>query len=169
MRSGKRPPRILALLAAAAGVLAAGAVWAEPGKQPPAGAQNGDAAKKTPPAAGGGKLELNRPYGYHLKPILERINANPEQRDKIGHIVESYRSTIQPMRDQYKQKQQEFISAMVGGGSNETVMAKQLELGHLYSDIVSKYCLMRLEIRRLLSPQQILQFEAYGREHGWNH
>ncbi|HEY9793399.1 MAG TPA: hypothetical protein V6D22_23565 [Candidatus Obscuribacterales bacterium] len=116
-----------------------------------------------------GGLDLSKPYGYHLEPILEKIQANTEQRQKISHIVISYRSTIEPLRDQYREKQQEFIGSMLSGGAAEMVMAKQVELGHLSSEITSKYCLMRLEIRRLLSPQQILQFESYGREHGWNH
>jgi hypothetical protein len=116
-----------------------------------------------------GGLDLSKPYGYHLEPILEKIQANTDQRQRITHIVVSYRTTIEPLRDQYKEKQQEFIGSMLSGGAAETVMARQVELGHLSSEITSKYCLMRLEIRRLLTPQQILQFESYGREHGWNH
>ena len=151
----------IAMLAFTAGAVLLPPAGAEPSK--PA-ASPADARK----AGASGKLDLSKPYGYHLQPILESIKASPEQREKITGIVMSYRSTIQPLRDQYKVKQQEFINVMVSGGATELIMAKQLELGHLYSDIVSKYCLMKLEIRRLLTPQQILQFESYGREHGWN-
>lgn len=113
-------------------------------------------------------IDVTSPYGSHLKPILDRIKATDDQRGKITHVVDGYRSRIQPLREQYKQKQNEFLTAMTSGGTAETIMTKQVELSHLSSEISSRYCLMRLEIRRLLTPQQILQFEAYAREHGWN-
>jgi hypothetical protein len=103
-----------------------------------------------------------------LQPILDRIKASPEQRGKIKTIVESYRAKIQPLRDEYKQKQQEFLASMTSGSSAETIMTRQVELSHLSSEITSRYTLMRLEIRRQLSPEQVLQFEGYAREHGWN-
>jgi hypothetical protein len=112
--------------------------------------------------------DVTTPYGSHMKPIMDRIKATTDQRTKIGQIVESYRSRIQPLRDEYKQKRQEFLTSMTSGGTAETIMTKQVELSHLSSEISSRYCLMRLEIRRQLSPQQILQFEAYARENGWN-
>jgi hypothetical protein len=123
------------------------------------------------PATLSGKpgLDFSRPYGYHLQPILDKINASQDQRVKITQVVVTYRSTIQPLRDQYREKQQDFIGSMISGSAAEMIMSKQVELGHLSSEITGKYCLMKLEIRRLLNPQQILQFESYGREHGWNH
>lgn len=122
-------------------------------------------------AAGADKpgLEMTRPYGYHLEPILSKIQATSDQKVKITMVVMSYRSTIEPLREQYRTKQQQFIDSMLSGGAAETMMAQQVELGNLSNRISSKYCLMRLEIRRLLNPQQILEFESYGREHGWNH
>src|SRR5579883_333494 len=95
-------------------------------------------------------LDVSKPYGYHLNPILERIKASNDQRLKISQIMQSYRFKIQPLRDTYMLKQQEFISSMVGGGSAEQIMSKQIELGHLSSEISSEYWMMRLEIRRLL-------------------
>lgn len=113
-------------------------------------------------------LDVSKPYGSHLKPILDRIKANSDQSSKIKHIVESYRSKIQPLREEYKQKRQDFLASMTSGGTAEIIMTKQVELSHLSSEISSRYCLMRLEIRRQLTPQQILEFEGYAREHGWN-
>jgi hypothetical protein len=124
---------------------------------------------KSLPILGSSKsMDVSTPYGSHMKPIMDRIKASPDQRTKISSIVESYRSRIQPLRDEYKQKRQEFLTSMTSGGTAETIMTKQVELSHLSSEITSRYCLMRLEIRRQLSPQQILQFEAYARENGWN-
>lgn len=116
----------------------------------------------------GKTLDVNKPYGSHLQPILDKIQANPTQRVKITQIVESYRTKIQPLRDEYKQKRQDFLSSMTSGSAAETIMTRQVELSHLSSEISSRYTLMRLEIRRQLTPQQILQFEDYAREHGWN-
>jgi Spy/CpxP family protein refolding chaperone len=113
-------------------------------------------------------LDVSKPYGYHIEPILKKIKANDDQRLKIKNVVQSYRSKIQPLRDEYKIKRQEFITVMTGGGASETIMAKQMELSRLASEITSKYTLMRLEIRRVLSPPQILLLEEYAREHGWN-
>jgi hypothetical protein len=126
------------------------------------------AATGTPIIGSSKGMDVTTPYGSHLKPILDRIKATNEQRSKISQVVESYRSRIQPLRDEYKQKRQEFLTAMTSGGTAETIMTKQVELSHLSSEISSRYCLMRLEVRRQLSPQQILQFEAYARENGWN-
>jgi hypothetical protein len=120
------------------------------------------------PVSNRGGLDVNKPYGSHLKPILDSIKASTDQRTKISQIVESYRNRIQPLREEYKQKQQEFLTSMTSGGAAETIMTKQVELSHLSSEITSRYTLMRLEIRRQLSPQQILQFEAYARQQGWN-
>src|SRR5581483_11602207 len=66
---------------------------------------------------GSSKIDVTKPYGYHLQPILDKIKASPDQRQKITSIVQSYKSTIQPLRDQYKVRQQEFISLMVSGGA----------------------------------------------------
>jgi flagellar biosynthesis chaperone FliJ len=113
-------------------------------------------------------LDVSKPYGSHLKPILDRIKASDEQRTKISQIVESYRSRIQPLRDEYKQRRESFLASMTSGATAETIMTRQVELSHLSSEITSRYTLMRLEVRRQLTPQQILQFEAYARENGWN-
>jgi Spy/CpxP family protein refolding chaperone len=131
-------------------------------QSPPAGKTSVTAMSATK------SVDVTSPYGSHLKPILDRIKATDDQRAKISHIVEGYRSRIQPLRDEYKQKRNEFLTAMTSGGTAETIMTKQVELSHLSSEISSRYCLMRLEVRRLLTPQQILQFEAYARENGWN-
>jgi hypothetical protein len=50
-----------------------------------------------------------RPFGYHLQPILEAIKASPEQRKKITAIVEELRPTIEPLRKKFKEKQTSFL------------------------------------------------------------
>lgn len=144
--------------------------WAEPATTStdpslvPASASD----KKKPGLGKAATLDVSKPYGFHLQPILDKIKADDQQRKRISEIVASYKTKIQPLRDDYKVKRQEFLSSMFSGGAAETIMSRQMELSHLSSDITSKYCMMRLEIRRALSPQQILLYESYSREQGWN-
>jgi hypothetical protein len=111
--------------------------------------------------------KFSKPYGSHLKPLLQRIQASPEQERRISMIVESYRSKIEPLRQSYKDKNQDFLKSVLSGMSPEIVMSKQIELGHLYCDISSQYCLLGLEVRRILNPEQIIKYEQYKREQDW--
>ena len=112
-------------------------------------------------------MDFSKPYGSHLQPILTKINANADQKVKITSIVQSYKSKLEPMRQEYRKCREEFLNCITTGSSAETVMQKQVELGHLSSDISSTYTLMRLEIRRLLKPEQVIQYEWYCRKQGW--
>ncbi len=49
-----------------------------------------------------------RPFGYHLQPILEAIKATPDQRKKISAIVEELRPTIEPLRKNSKRNRLHF-------------------------------------------------------------
>ncbi|MBI4533884.1 MAG: hypothetical protein HY711_08035 [Candidatus Melainabacteria bacterium] len=112
--------------------------------------------------------KLKAPYGSHLEPILQKIGATPEQRKRIAEIVMSHKPRIEPLRQEYKQKSQEFLTCLVSRKPAEDIMASQGELSQLYSVIVSQYNLMRLEIRRLLTPEQRVVFEEYRRQQGWS-
>lgn len=112
---------------------------------------------------------FNKPYGYHLTPILNHIHANNDQRTKITSIVQSYRSKIEPLRVLYKQKSQDFLNSVTSGLSSDLILNKQLQLGQLYANITSQYCLMSLEVRRLLKPDQIVLYEEYKQHQGWSH
>lgn len=116
----------------------------------------------TAPAKG-----FERPYGYHLQPILATIGASDDQKKRITVIVEHYRPKLEPMRVEYRQKSREFIDFIITGKPAEVIMARQVELNNLYGVINTQYSLMRLEIRRLLSPQQCVKYEEYRRTQGW--
>lgn len=120
-----------------------------------------------PGVVAGGK-SFKKPYGAHLEPILKTIKANEDQRKKITAIVNAYKPRIQPLREQYNQKREEFLKSVCDGKEAEVVMSQQVELGRLYSDITSQYMFMRLEIRRFLSPDQILLMEKYRKQQGWS-
>lgn len=137
-----------------------------------------DSTKKTSeaapaePAAGIGPdgkpaAAFNKPYGYYLNPMLEHIQANADQRTKITVILQNYRGRLEPLRNDYNIKRQEFLTNVVKGVSSDVIMAQQLKIGHLYEEITSHYCQMSLEVRRLLNPDQIVRYEEFKRQRGW--
>ncbi len=114
-----------------------------------------------------GPSSLSKPYGYYLKPILERIQANPDQSAKITAILESYRGRIDPLKTEYMHKNQEFLTNLSHGDDSAAIMNQQIQLGRIYSDITLYYCQMSLEVRRVLSPDQIVRYEEFKRQQGW--
>jgi Spy/CpxP family protein refolding chaperone len=119
------------------------------------------------PAGVAGGNAFKQPYGFHLEPILKTISATADQRKKISSVVQTYRPRIQPLREQYNQKRDEFLKSVVDGKEAEVIMTQQVELGRLHSDIISQYTFMRLEIRRFLSPNQTMLLEKYRKQQGW--
>ena len=107
-------------------------------------------------------------YGQHLEPILIKIKASADQRVKITAVVTSYRPKIEPLRQEYREKSQQFVNFLVTGQPAETVMARQGELNKIYSTIVTQYGMMQLEIRKYLSPDQTRLFEQYRCQQGWS-
>lgn len=110
---------------------------------------------------------FSRPYGSHLAAILNTVNATAEQRTNITAIVESFRPKIDPLRQTYNQKRQEFLTGITTGLSSDQIMVKQTDLSQLYVDISCQYCRMSLEIRRHLRPDQIVLYESYRMKQGW--
>lgn len=127
-----------------------------------------DPSEATIPASIAGGKSFKQPYGSHLEPILVKIAATPDQRKNITAVFLSYKPKLQPLRDQYNVKRDEFLKSLCDGKDAAVVMSQQVELGRLYSDITSQYTFMRLDIRRYLSPNQIVLFEQYRKQQGWN-
>ena len=128
-----------------------------------------DSDKSTPGTIPGVKSAnaFSKPYGYYLNPILVHIQANHDQQEKITAIVQSYRGRVQPLVEEYKQKNQEFLTNVAHGHAPEVIMDEQTHIGRLYSDITLVYCQMSLEVRKVLTPEQIVQYEEFKRQQGW--
>jgi Spy/CpxP family protein refolding chaperone len=135
-------------------------VWAQPN-----GIQNTAAFTTTAKVS---DKSMASAYGSHMEPILKKINASPEQRQKISVIVASYKPKIEPMRQEYREKSQQFLNFIVTGQPAVTVMERQNELNKLYSTIITQYSMMQIEIRKTLTPEQTKLFEEYKRQQGWN-
>ncbi|MCC7530545.1 MAG: hypothetical protein IT342_18620 [Candidatus Melainabacteria bacterium] len=110
---------------------------------------------------------FDKPYGYYLKPILEAVKANDDQRKKITQIVEDLRPTIEPLRKKFREKQSMFLSGMAKGISAEDLLCAQSELGQIRGEINDQYLLMRLRVRKLLQPAQIVAYDDFLAHKGW--
>jgi len=108
-------------------------------------------------------------YGKHLEPILKAIQATPEQRKQITEVFEDFRPKIQPLKTKFKEAQSQFLNAMMTGQSSEEIMLKQQDMNALYARVVDQYCALHLRVRKLLSPNQVDQYEQYRTNQGWNH
>ena len=138
-------------------------------------AQDGSRSKdssagETAAAAGAdGKTsaDFSKPYGFYLNPLLDHLQANADQRVKISAILQSYRGRLEPLRNDYNVKRQEFLSNVVKGVSSDVIMGQQIKISNLYEEICSHYCQMSLEVRRVLTDEQIVRYEEFKRQRGW--
>ena len=106
-------------------------------------------------------------YGSHLVPILKAINATPDQTAKIKAIMEQFRPSIQPVMVSYHAKRDEFLQAIMTGKSAEDIMDKQCQMNELFDKITNEYCVMNLKVRKLLTPKQCGELQAYRKSQGW--
>ena len=106
-------------------------------------------------------------YGSHLAPILKCVNASADQRVKITAIVLEFRPKIEPSLLKYKEKRDQFLSAIMTGKPAEDIMTKQEEVNQLFSLVTNQYCMMHLKVRKCLNPEQITAYEAYRKQQGW--
>lgn len=121
---------------------------------------------KAPSGSSSAKI-ANAPYGSHLEPILQAVQANTDQRKQITEVVEEFRPRIQPMKAKYRELQSQFLNSMTTGRPAEEIMLKQEELNELYNRIVNEYCVMNLKVRKLLNKDQFDRYEAYRKAQGW--
>lgn len=141
-------------------------VWVFAGDEKPASsiAPPGARTTKSLPA----NESINKPYGSHLGPILTHISANNEQRDKITAIVQNFRPRIEPLKNQCSELNRTYLNAVIRGAPSEAIMEQQSKLSQVNQQMCAQYCLMSLEIRRLLTPDQVRLYEEYRQRQGWS-
>lgn len=126
----------------------------------------GSSTKSAAPAAAD-KSDFSKPYGSHLGPILDTIKASPEQRKSITAIMEEFRPKIEPMRAKFREARDTFLNGMMTGKSGEQIMSAQQEMERTRTAIGDEYMVVRLRVRKLLTPEQIPLFEEYRKKQGW--
>jgi Spy/CpxP family protein refolding chaperone len=98
--------------------------------------------------------------------MAANLNLSKEQTEKMWQTKEKFRNDTQKMRYELFQKRIELKSLYADPKADEaTLLAKQKELNALRQGMQDKMIQMRLEQRKLLTPEQIkkLSETSYGR------
>ena len=114
------------------------------------------------------------PYGY---PAI--TNLTPEQASKIQELQRAYLNEITPLQQELLKKRIELKTLWVSTNPNASlIQAKEKEIFNLQAKLTDKATNLKLEIRKLLTPEQQAQLAAYrygvgpkmgriGRRIGW--
>jgi len=103
----------------------------------------GDPGKKNPPC-----------HGYHHS----RLNLTPEQEGKLKALKDKFRKETVSLRNQMHVKRLELRTLWaVPTPEKDKIIAKQKELGELFSKLQSKVTDYRLQARSYLTPEQSAQ------------
>jgi Spy/CpxP family protein refolding chaperone len=88
--------------------------------------------------------------------MAANLNLSKEQAEKMWQIKEKFRNDTQKMRYELFQKRMEMKSLYADPKSEEaTLLAKQKELNALRQGMQDRMIQMRLEQRKILTPEQI--------------
>jgi len=98
--------------------------------------------------------------GYGVPPIP---NLTPEQASKIQSIREAYLKEIAPLQQQLLAKKLELRSLWLSPNPDQAkINALQKDILNLTAKIQEKSTNARLEIRKVLTPEQQAQLSVYG-------
>jgi zinc resistance-associated protein len=91
------------------------------------------------------------------------LNLTPEQSQKIQALEESYFRETLPLRNEVQTKQLELRTLWAQANPDEgKILAKQKEINDLRTQLQEKATKNRLEMRKVLTPEQQAQLGAYG-------
>ncbi|MGB9630039.1 MAG: Spy/CpxP family protein refolding chaperone [Thermodesulfobacteriota bacterium] len=97
-------------------------------------------------------------YGYPAIP-----NLTAEQSSKIQALQKSYLDEIAPLQQDLLKKKTELRSLWLSPNPDQAkITALQKEILNLQSKIAEKATNLRLEIRKILTPEQQAQLSLYG-------
>ena len=84
------------------------------------------------------------------------MNLSPEQREKVNILQQKFSKEILPIRNELALKAQELRTFMVQQSLDEgAIAAKQQEIIALRQKLLRKTFTKRLELRKILTPQQV--------------
>ncbi|MGD0236737.1 MAG: Spy/CpxP family protein refolding chaperone [Syntrophorhabdales bacterium] len=97
------------------------------------------------------------------------LNLTKEQQDKLTALRKKQREEIKPLRDQMYQKRKEMRDLYANPATDgATIIAKQKELNALQQRMQDKTVQLRLEQRKVFTPDQLTKLKEmpYGRGRG---
>jgi len=98
--------------------------------------------------------------GYGVLPVS---NLTPEQASKIQSIQQAYLKEIAPLQQQILAKRTELRAAWLSPNPDQAkINALQKDILNLSAKIQEKSTNARLEIRKVLTPEQQAQLAVYG-------
>jgi len=90
-----------------------------------------------------------------------------EQTEKINAMREAHLKDIQPLRDQVYSKSKELRTLWLAATPDrEKITALQKEAQGLRDQLTDKLTTYRLELRKILTPEQLAKVQAYGSGRG---
>ena len=94
-------------------------------------------------------------------------NLTPEQTEKMQTMRQGFFQETQGLRDQMQKKQVEMKDLWAQATPDqEQILAKQKEINTLREQLQEKGIQHRLEMRKILTPEQQAQMGAYGPGYG---
>ncbi len=91
------------------------------------------------------------------------LNLTPEQTQKMQALQESFWKEMLPLRNEMQTKQLELSTLWAQTNPDqEKLLAKQKEINALRAQLQEKGTKNRLEMRKILTPEQQAQLGAYG-------
>ena len=95
------------------------------------------------------------------------LDLTAEQTEKINAMREAHLKDIQPLRDQVYSKSKELRTLWLAATPDrEKITALQKEAQGLRDQLTDKLTTYRLELRKILTPEQLAKVQAYGSGRG---
>ncbi|PKN69792.1 MAG: hypothetical protein CVU54_09130 [Deltaproteobacteria bacterium HGW-Deltaproteobacteria-12] len=122
------------------------------------------------PGAGRGPGEGMGPGsgpGYHRTNAWEKLNLSAEQKTKIEALQTAHQKELRPVREKMFDKSVELRRLWLQTNPDkDKITAAQAEVSALRDQMQSKATAMRLEIRKVLTPEQQEKLVNSGWERG---
>ena len=121
------------------------------------------------PGMGLGYGPHSRGPGFAGPDLWRSLNLTPEQAEKMKALRKSFIEQVLPLRNELRSKKFELKALWVLTDPDEgKILAKQKEINALRAQLQEKITKNRLEMRKILTPEQQAQFVNILKRHrGW--
>ena len=116
------------------------------------------------PGSGSGLCGIGSGPGYGPRGAWgSGLNLTPEQNQKMQALQESFLKQTLPLRNEMQVKQLELRTLWAQTNLDQAkILAKQKEINALREQVQEKATQNRLEMRKILTPEQQAQLGTYG-------